>query len=808
MRRRKNIFKRTLGRFTRGVTRQIDFIRLLAWLGRFETGRNYTRQHPAPQPPFLDQDDIIEHAVDLTTAALAEQGDDTGREQIQEYAQHIGCRYDPEIHQIARSGLATLFGHLFEHPNPNMWFISPDRRELRHFDRVREAREQGLGVLYLVNHSSHVDEFILDFALDRLGISQPLFAAGDNMMATPSLERLLRIGSYVVARRGASKAYFATLFNYCRALSEMGHQQGIFLEAWSGGARTRDGSLRYPRRLVTLQGALATDRDVLVQPVVLSYSAVPEDLSLSERAGVRCWVNGLNFFRHFIRNPIRPGRALARGSDKLYGRSFVTFCRPKRLSELRDMWKADRSELALDEFVALDSMREIAKDKKVMASHLTARAVVRARENGGSLIDAARAEMDDLVEFHQETFGNEPDFEDFILDNPLKDVIKDGKRTLKRRKILGGRDLRSGRVKVNREVALQYYATHADHRLYSPSAKENMVVYGAGPVGYGLACLVGRHILDRKRHNTSSLTLYDVRRDLVTELVYTRNHPEQPQTGIRLPKNVFNSSDRTAAFRKATEVILTSPLDFFETDLRGLLSSAHQPLNLIIATRGFERSDYRLPVQIARDICREMGRFDVKLFALSGPGMPRSFGPLEGGALVLAGPLAEAEVLADMFRLEGYGVRVCDDPLGVQLAGALIEVYTLLGTYLLRSKEIKGRAQVAGFMWETSREAMWLARALGARTETFLPDNPAWTAEYVAAGMGGPAASFGRWASRSLSKAQNLDLDSLQNEDRGSRDQDGRLMGYIGIRAAYHLAHQHDLDLPRLRQAYGLFWKT
>ena len=52
---------------------------------------------------------------------------------------------------------------------------------------------------------------------------------------------------------------------------------------------------------------------------------------------------------------------------------------------------------------------------------------------------------------------------------------------------------------------------------------------------------------------------------------------------------------------------------------------------------------------------------------------------------------------------------------------------------------------------------MDLAVALGgSKGKPSFPDNPAWTAEYVAAGMGGPGASFGRQAGRSLNWAKGF----------------------------------------------------
>lgn len=783
---------------------RIDFVKIIEMLNRSEAGRAWAERLGPPKSAFPDEKDIIARTVELTEADLAEQGQKTSREDIETWAKKISCRYDYDLHDKTKNALSMVLDHLFIHEDTSRIFLSEDRRELAHFERVRQARRDGMGVVYLVNHSTHFDEFVVDIVLNQLGVELPLFAAGANMMATPSIERVLMVGSYVIVRKDASKAYLAALFNYCRALGEMGKQQVIFLEAWSGGARTRDGSLRYPRRLVTLQGALASARDILVQPVVISYSAVPEDLSLSERAGSLSWINGLSYFRNWVRSPHRPFKALGRALNGVYGRSFITFCRPRLLSELKRMRAEDPADLPLDEFTALDSMREIARDKKIMASHLTARGLVRAKRDGTTDLEAAtRAELEALVEYHQRTFGQEPDLEDFIRRNSLADVIEDGLRTLDRRKIIAKKRRRLPETLA--EHGLQYYATHADRRLYSPSAKENIVVVGGGALGYALTCLIGNRTLDDKRYQNSSVTLFDSREDLVASMVDTRFHPVHfPK--VRLPRNVFIASDATAAFRKGTEVLVTVPVDFFEDEVRRLLTEAQQPLSIIIATRGFEQSTNRLPIQIAQALVQETGHKGVSLLVLSGPVTPQILAEGQDGAMVLAGPQDVAQTLADRFRLPRFQVHVCGDPVGVQVAGTMAQVYSCLGAYLMRSKAIRGREQIAAFYGETSAEALKLAVALGGREETFMATNPAWAAEYVSAGLGGPGAKFGRKAAGSLIWAKRSARDLTLDSPEDLQEEGYRIIGYTGIRSAYLTAKDLNLTLPRLEEAYNIFW--
>lgn len=799
-------FKRLAFKPIQATINHIDFVKIVKSIADSEAGRAWDRRIGPMAPDFADQEDIIRHTVQLAQADLAERGEEATHEELDKLARMISCRYDFDLHLAARNAIYTGLEHVFVHDDLDRLFVSEDRRELKHLETLRQARRDGMGVVYLVNHSSHVDEFIAAVVLNQLGLGLPLFAAGANMMATPSLEKVLMIASYLIIRKGAGRAYLASLFNYCRALCELGKQQGIFLEAWSGGARTRDGSLRYPRRLVTLQGALASDKDVMVQPVSISYSIVPEDLVLAERAGARCWINGTPYFRNWIRRPHRPLRAFWGAMNALYGRAYMTLCRPARLSELEEMRGREGSDLTRDEFAALYSMKEIARDKKIMASHLAARALVRARrEQITDLEESARIEMQSLSDYHQRNFGQEPDFEDFIRRHTLAEVLEDGLATLGRRKVIARSWGRTKMPKVLANNGLQYYATHADRRLYSPSAKENTVIVGAGSLGYGLACLIGNRTLEDKRYHNSSLTMFDCRNDLVASLVETRFHPVHfPE--IRLPKNVFITPDVTAAYRKATEVLVTLPVEAVENQIRRMLDEARQPLNVIIATQGFDPATHRLPIQIAGDLLAESGRHDVNLLALSGPVTPEMMTKGLGGALVLAGPLGAAKHLAEMFRLEPFRVFVCDDPIGVQLAAVMGQVYSVLGAYLRKAENMKGREEIGAFVAETSAETMALALALGGREETFMADNPAWVAEYVAAGLGGPGTKFGLRAGTSMRLAKRFAREWEATPPEDLKEKSHRLIGYHGIRSACLTARARNLNLPRLEQAYGLFW--
>ena len=290
---------------------------------------------------------------------------------------------------------------------------------------------------------------------------------------------------------------------------------------------------------------------------------------------------------------------------------------------------------------------------------------------------------------------------------------------------------------------------------------------------------------------------------LINEIIDTRNHPLHfPR--LRLPKNVFPSSDATAAFRKANHAIISSPSPFFESDIRQLLSEAEQSFNLIIVTRGFEQTSHRLPYQIAREVLRETHRPDVKLLVLSGPVTPAKLAENLGGSLVLAGEGRSLSNLADLFNHDGFRVYTCQDPIGVQLAGTMIEAYSLLGAYLLRTKEIQGRSQVASFIVETFRRSHAPGRGHGRKKRDLPSQQPGLGGRLYFRRHGRPQRHVGKKAGQTTRRPQRY-RSKCDQEPKGQR-----IPGPWGIMPSARLisfSKKYDLDVPRLRQAYRIFWK-
>ncbi len=798
----KKMYSRTLVK----TFNHVDFLRLADKIYNSKSAAHWHQRFENLPDAWPNQEELSQKAVELVLDQLKQNGEEVDREEIEKLIEAIRVRYYREGHVAVAVSLMVLFDWIFDVDNSDLPFVSNDKREIQHLDKLQAHIADGKGVVYMVNHSSHFDEFLVDILWQHMIMGLPLFAAGQNMMTVKSLGKLLNLGLYVVLRQGASRHQMSALYNYCRAISEIGGQQGIFLEAWHGGARTRDGSLRYPRRLVTLRGAIDVSDDVVVQPIALSYSVVPEDLPLCARGSARAWIRGIGFWHTLGQMLLHPKAWPLHAAKNLYGRAYVSVPKPMLLSELKELHAKDKGGLALDEFVTLYCIKEIARTKKIMASQLVARGVVRARHKGERNLKAAvDHELELIREYHQSAFGQEPDIEDFITNNPIEKVIEDGLATLKQRGVLSR--WRKDDLKlplVLSEAGLSYYATHGDRRIYSPTADQNIVVVGAGNWGFALSRQLAGRLLETKKYDNASLTLFDTRPEVVEAMNQLRTGTGRFSEEL-LPKNIFVTHDLPSAFRKASEIVLACRPEDFVGRLEGILSASEQPFKLMVATRGFV-PEYNLPpVLVARQLASRAGRDDVKIYTLAGPVTPEDMvegQPIRGR---LAGPQPGLDDLADLFNQAHCGVDTSHDAVGVEIADIMARIYGMWVSYVIRSDR-QTRAQDLGrLMADAAGESRKLAISLGGLEETFRAGGYAWTETYVAVTLKGDVREFGRLLARQARKQKDIPT-AAKKLNRQMREDGHGIQTLEDLKLARLAARKLGLELPMLEEAHQVLF--
>lgn len=794
--------------FTKGivwVVNKIDFVKIVEKIFLSKAGKLLAHQFSTLPESWKAAENVSRMAVDLTLAQLKKEGQTPDQQGIERLIKEIEIQYDRQKHIHTATTLALLFNRIFEHQDQALPFTSQNGRDLAHLDKLKDYRKQGLGVVYLINHSSHLDEFLVATLWQHLALGLPVFAAGQNMMAIKSIASLLMVGSYVVLRQGSSRYQMAALYNYCRAISMTGEQQGIFLEAWRGGARSRDGSLRYPKRLVTLRGAIDVDTDLVIQPIALSFSAIPEDLPLCSRKSPVSWIRGLGCFRTLLRIPFHPKTFLWKSAKNLYGRAYISVPEPFLLSELKEKHKNDKSGIHLDEFVALSAIKQIAKSKKIMAGQITALGLLKARKAGDiSIIDSVKNEMNAARDYHLQTFGAKPDFEDFILRHSVKEVVADGLGMLAKRKVVRKwRKDKKGYPLVIDEKALSFYATHADRRLYSPTADQNIVIVGAGNWGFALTSLIGNRVLDDKKYNNASLTLFDPRVDVAEQMGLNRNGSGRFSENL-LPKNCFVTSDFSSAFRKASDVIMACKPSDFKNNFKGMLNVSEQPFKVLISTRGFIPEMDTLPYLAAMDLLKESKRKDVRMFTLTGPVDPQDLvqGKLIKG--VLAGVDDGLEEIADLFDTPLVESFISRDPVGVEIADILSRAYAVWLNYAESADLIQNSVETGYLMAQAAEEACALAVHLGGNPKTFEAGSIPWTATFTSLYLEGLWKEFGQKAGAETKKGRSPQK-MLSKIQKQYGDDGFQVQSILDMESALRCAGRYGLDMPVLKKAVQTF---
>jgi glycerol-3-phosphate dehydrogenase len=791
------------------IVNKINFVNMAEKIALSDSGRDLAAHFSKLPESWARAQKISSLALELTLAQLKSKGEKPDRHEIAALIKEIEIRYDRQLHINAATSLSLLFNQVFEQQNKALPFTSMDGRDLAHIDKLKEYKEKGLGVVYLINHSSHLDEFLLIILWQHLGLGLPVFAAGQNMMAIKSIASILMAGSYVVLRHGANKYQMTALYNYCRAISMTGEQQGIFLEAWRGGARTRDGSLRYPKRLITLQGAIdidtALETDIVIQPIALSFTAVPEDLPMCSRKSQVSWVRGLGAFKTLLRIPFSPKSFLWKSAKNLYGRAYVTAPEPFLLSELKERHKQDKSGIQLDEFVALSAINAIARSKKIMASQLTALGLLKARKKGRmDMIESVTNEMNAIRNYHLQTFGVPPDFEDFILKNSVKNIVVEGLGVLVRRKIIKRwRKDKNGLPVVRDEAGLSYYATHADRRLYSPTADQNIVVVGAGNWGFALASLIGNRILEDKRYDNASLTIFDPCVEVAMQMGRDRNGKGRFAEKL-LPKNIFVTSDFSSAFRKASDIIIASKPSDFKEQFKKILGVSEQPFKAMIATRGFIPDTNTIPYLTALDLLKESSRKDITLYTLTSPFNPEDLVETQLVKGIISGTDDGTDPLADLFDTPFVSPFILQDPIGVQTADILARIYAIWLNYVHSAGLVSTSTQTGYLVAQIADEACALAINLGGRSQTFEAGNIPWTATFTALCLEGLWKDFGQRVGKGVKRGR--DPHKMFSKVQKQYENDGiHLQSLLDMESALNCAGQYSLNMPVLEKAIETF---
>ncbi|XP_050436945.1 glycerol-3-phosphate acyltransferase 1, mitochondrial [Adelges cooleyi] len=158
-------------------------------------------------------------------------------------------------------------------------------------EKVKEAEQSGLPIIYLPLHKSHLDYILLGLVLTMYNIKPPLVAAGDNLRFFFFSNLLSRLGAFYIKRQMQSnnnekdKLYWSILSSYIKNNLKSGHHIEFFLE----GGRTRSGKCCVPKggllSIIVDAYREGVIEDAWIVPISMNYDRLFEGDFVREQLG-------------------------------------------------------------------------------------------------------------------------------------------------------------------------------------------------------------------------------------------------------------------------------------------------------------------------------------------------------------------------------------------------------------------------------------------------------------------------------------------------------------------------------------------
>ncbi|UCD57320.1 MAG: 1-acyl-sn-glycerol-3-phosphate acyltransferase [Candidatus Hydrogenedentota bacterium] len=753
--------------------------------------------------PFKPQEPIDTEAVvdEVMTRLEDELPSNTDWSRVEAEVRDILPTYNPDTHRRFRDMAYFLLDLFFDNSGCTSFFTERPN-DIENLNLI--PSDTSVSRVIAANHSSNIDDILVGDLADSFGLGLGHFAAGANLMFLPQVEKIMKELNVIKVKRSLGKEedvklYKIILERTCGTLTDRGEDFIIFPEANNRqGARSRNGTLRLPERLRVVDGILDSAKDAIVIPIAVSFSRVPEYYKL---------VHGRGTY-HFLRNrrlPLRIRRDYVNGKSALrlfshsllmsyrdiYGRACASVGEPFSIKEFLTN-HSDPIEPA--RMVAEESMRRIAKVKKVMPSHIVAEAIEGSDKISiPHLSQQIQVEIDKVIDYHRNTFAADPNFSYEFGMGP-RTVMEAGLRELGLMQIISrGRVFFRYRVCVNDRSALAYYGNMSDHRLYSPDYDDKVCVIGAGQWGYTLAHVIGKKFLEDPAYRRHSIVVYDTREEITEALKYKGVHPLFFQ-GMEPPKIVYPKFSYKDAISNSKVIIIATPSTQFGEVIDSVCKYASRDLDLVIATKGFFHETAELLPVVAREkIEKAKLAHNIYITVVSGANIASEVIRGEICSTQLAGERPERVAeLKKLFEGPRLIVHTSTDPIGTSLAGAAKNPYATI--YAAAKALGMGENYLGEFMMAATEEILRLGMTLGADPRTFT-ESHAWWPDLHATSMAGRSSKFGNLLGQKRPPRRTVQAFAERNETVETFD---------SIVSLFRLGNRQNIRMPIIEFGYQI----
>jgi len=226
-----------------------------------------------------------------------------------------------------------------------------------------------------------------------------------------------------------------------------------------------------------------------------------------------------------------------------------------------------------------------------------------------------------------------------------------------------------------------------------------------GDGGWGTALAM---VLERNGHNVTVWGPFDEYLKTVQETGENKTY----LPGVSIPKSIRWTSNKEAAVEGADLVVLVVPSRFYKSVVEDFKPYLSSDVLIVSATKGLDEQTYERMSTVAEKILNR------PIAVLSGPSHAEEVARGIPSAVTIAHQdVHVAEKIQQFFINDTFRVYTLDDPIGVELGGALKNVIAIaagMGDGMGFGDNSKAALMTRGLA-ETTR----LGVALGARPETF-----------------------------------------------------------------------------------------
>lgn len=234
-----------------------------------------------------------------------------------------------------------------------------------------------------------------------------------------------------------------------------------------------------------------------------------------------------------------------------------------------------------------------------------------------------------------------------------------------------------------------------------------IAILGAGSWGTALAV----HLA----HNDQTVHLWDINRKRATDIQQQRCN-QQFLPGVKLPSSIIVNHDLEAIVKNSTDIICAVPSHAFRSTMEQCQQYLQQSKRIAWVSKGVDPTSCCLLSTIVQDIFG-----DIPAAALSGPSFASEVSKQLPTAIVIGADQKHqdfADDLINRFNHQYFRVYHCHDMIGVQLGGALKNIYAIAAG--ISDGLGFGANARCGLITRGLAEMSRLGTAMGAQQQTFM----------------------------------------------------------------------------------------